>query len=361
MITPKGIPFVFKGVTDVSDCVTSEECIKKAGLDWEVAKCNIFASMATPRKEMDDEIESSDNSFFKGGLEFKECSGVYATYRTDKNIPLGIVKDRYTEVQNNEAFRFFDNAIGKDKAIWQTAGCFGNGERVFISAKLPDDILVKGDKVDNYLVFTTSHNGTSGIKILFTPIRLVCQNMLNAAIKGSSNYISFRHTKSVHNNINSADEILGISKIITKKLSEEFNYMTTIKLTDNDVANLFANVILSEDEKSRLINTGHTIQQLILKQWSCLNDTEISTRKANILSDIYTYYFTGIGQEEHLGTAWGAYNAVTGYYSNIDKIEGAKRMDALLYGSKGEKIKETSDLLLDRNLYQQSKERFYAA
>lgn len=347
----KGIPFKYKGTTDVSDCVTSEDCIKKAGLDWDVAKCELVAKMPLPFKEMNDEKYLSDDAFFKGDSMYRNCPNAYATYRTDLNVPLGIVKERYTEVQNKEAFRFFDDAIGKDKAIWQTAGFFGNGERIFVSAKLPDGINVKGDNVDNYLVFTTSHDGSTGIKILFTPIRVICENTLNAAIRNASSYVSFRHTKSVYDNINAASEILGISKEITKTLSDEFNYMTTIKMTDDDVAMLFANVILTENEKNNLINTGHNVQQLILKQWGALNDSEISTRKANIISDMYNYYFSGPGQKEYLGTAWGAYNAVTGYYSNVDKVEGIKRMDALLYGSKGEKIKETSDLLLNRNLY----------
>ena len=101
-----------------------------------------------------------------------------------------------------DAFSFFNNAIGRDKAIWQTAGFFGNGERIFVSAKLPDSIYVNGqDPVDNYLVFTTSHDGSSGVKILFTPIRVICENTLNAAIKNATNYVSFRHTASVHKNI----------------------------------------------------------------------------------------------------------------------------------------------------------------
>ena len=38
-----------------------------------------------------------------------------------------VVKSKYTIVQNNDAFNFFDGAIGKNSAIWQTAGFWGNG------------------------------------------------------------------------------------------------------------------------------------------------------------------------------------------------------------------------------------------
>ena len=60
--------------------------------------------------------------------------------------------------------------------------------------------------------------------------------------------------------------------------------------------------------------------------------TGISMRKANIFAKMYDYYLNGVGQNEILGTAWGAYNAVTGYYSNVANLNGAKRMDSLLYG-----------------------------
>ena len=44
------------------------------------------------------------------------------------------------------------------------------------------------------------------------------------------------------------------------------------------------------------------------------------------------YYFDGIGQQHIAGTAWGAYNAVTGFYSNVANLEGEKRVDSLLWG-----------------------------
>ena len=44
---------------------------------------------------------------------YRKCDNAFDTYRTDYNIPLGVVKSKYTIVQNNDAFNFFDDAIGK--------------------------------------------------------------------------------------------------------------------------------------------------------------------------------------------------------------------------------------------------------
>lgn len=337
----KGAPFRYRGAVNVENCKTVAEVMSAAGLDWNVAKCELVAKMPTH-----DIYAKEKDTFIMGDSMYKICPNAFATYRTDYNIPLGIVKERYTPVQNVEAFTFFDGAIGKDKAIWQTAGFFGMGERIFVSAKLPKNILVNGDPVENYLVFTTSHDGSSGVKILFTPIRVVCQNTLNAAIATSTNYVSFRHTKSVHGNLDIAAEILGICETRIVALQEQFNIMRKIQINDDKAQQIFANVILTEDEQFRIKQTGHTIGQIITRDWRAINDSQVSMKKVNTLSEINNYYFAGIGQKEILGTAWGVYNAITGYYSNIDNSEGTKRMDSLLYGDKSRKIELAGNLVL---------------
>lgn len=337
----KGVPFRYKGAINVEDCRTSEDVMRKAQLDWNVAKCELIAKMPGLIEDID-----KSSGFMKGGDYYEICPNAFATYRTDHNIPLGLVKDRYTIVQNTEAFSFFDKAIGKDKAIWQTAGFFGNGERVFVSAKLPDNILVNGDPVENYLVFTTSHDGSCGVKILFTPIRVICENTLNAAIHQASNYVSFRHTNSVHANINIADEILGICKNTTFDLNDKYNMMYKTSMSDEQAQQVFANIIFTDKEIANITLTGHTVQQIIMRDWRAIQDSEISTKKVNAICEMNNYYFTGIGQRQILGTAWGVMNAVSGFYSNVDNAVGTKRMDSLLFGDKSRKIERANNLVL---------------
>lgn len=338
----KGAPFRFKGAINVENCSTAESVMLNAGLDWEVKKCKLVAEMPM---FVPDNFEGE--GFSHGNSLYRECPNAYATYRTDYNIPLGIVKDRYTPVQNKDAFSFFNNAIGKNKAIWQTAGFFGRGERIFVSAKLPNTILVDGDPVENYIVFTTSHDGTSGIKILFTPIRVICENTLNAAIQMSDKFVSFRHTKSVHSKIDIAAELLGICNTKCSDMAMYFNTMKKIKCDDNKAQQIFSDVILTEDEHLNIVNTGHTIGQIINRNWQAIEDSKISMKKVNILCEINNYYFSGVGQKEILGTGWGVYNAITGYYSNVDNSEGIKRMDSLLYGDKSRKIELAGNLILN--------------
>lgn len=336
----KGAPFRYIGAVNVEECKTAADVMSAAELDWKVAKCELVAKMPLHTDKPE------NGGFVFGSNNYVDCPNAYAIYRTDYNIPLGIVKERYTPVQNIDAFTFFDGAIGKDKAIWQTAGFFGSGERIFVSAKLPKNILVDGDPVENYLVFTNSHDGSSGVKILFTPIRVVCQNTLNAAIAASSNFISFRHTKSVHQKIDVAAEILGICDSQIQFLNEQYNFMKKIQMNDTQAQEIFANVILTEDEQFRVKQTGHTIGQIVTRDWRAIQDSQISMKKVNTIAEMNNYYFSGVGQREILGTAWGVYGAITGYYANVDNSEGTKRMDSLLYGDKSRKIELAGNLLI---------------
>ena len=112
-----------------------------------------------------------------------------------------------------------------------------------------------------------------------------------------------------------------------------------------DVNEYFIDLILSETEKQSVLDTGHTFEQLIAKNYYAIDDTNISMKKVNVLHNMREYYELGPGQRQYLGTGWGAYNAVTGYYSNVDNAEGIKRFDKLIFGSQSIKIQTAGNLI----------------
>ena len=348
MFSVKGKPWEGRGAVNVEDCQTAREVITKARLNFEVAKCEVIAKM--PIRDYSDEAldrfkESEDGALIYGNNVYREVPNSFATYRTDYNIPLGNVKSKYTVVQNIDAFNFFDKAIGRDKAIWQTAGVFGNGERIFVSAKLPDNILVNGsDPVETYLVFTNAHDGSSGVKILFTPIRVVCQNTLNAAIRGATNIITFRHTQSVHQKLDVADEILGISHKFAENFKIECERLTVIKMSDKGVMKYICQLFMTEQEILKATQLKIDYNMVIDRNWMAVKELGISSRKLNMITDTWLYYHIGPGQQQYMGTAWGAANAVSGYLSNVDtSVSDNKRFDSLVYGDKAKKIQKAFD------------------
>jgi len=328
----KGLPWRSGIGKDVSKCTTAQEAIEAAGLNFNVQKCNLVAKMPFNIKGNND-VNNKDSFAYKGNI-YRDCDNAYATYRTDYNIPLGIVKDKYEVVQNRDAFAFFNDAIGKDKAVWDTAGYFGHGHKIFISAKLPTETIVGKDKIDNYLVFGSSHDGSTSINILFTPIRVICTNMLNSALKGADAYIRIKHTVGAKEKLESGAQILRIACEYAKNTEQLYNSLLCIGMSDEAVMKYIANTQLTNKEIEDLnaYDSKRGYERLLLNDYTIKEVTNISSRKINTINKIFSYYHDGIGQHDIRNTAWGAYNAITGYYSNVVDMSGEKRVDSLLYG-----------------------------
>lgn len=329
--TVNGAPWAIG--TDVSDCKSSAEVMHKAGLDFIVDKCELMACMPFG-KNRNNIVNPLAGEFARDGKIYRELVGHYATYRADNSEPLGLVKDKYQVVQNSEAFKFFDDAIGEGKARWDHAGILDGGRMIYVSAKLPIETRVGNDLIDNYLVFRNSHDGTTSVDIMFTPIRVFCTNKLNSALKSADSYIKLRHTQSVKEQLRKGAYILNIAFKHAETVQEFYNSLLKVKMTDKEVMEYLANLQLTEKERELLLDydkeSGY--KKLILKDYRTLEVTGISQRKANQISSMFEYYCDGIGQKNIAGTVWGAYNAVTGFYCNVANLEGEKRTFSLLYG-----------------------------
>lgn len=198
---------------------TSAEALKFAGLDYTVEKW--------PMNAFDPNNSGSGN---------RPVPDKFATVRTDNYNVLGVVGKDYEVVQNVDAFSFFDSIVGGDGMQYETAGALGKGERIFITAKLPGHIRVgKDDLIEQYLFLTTSHDGFGSITAAFTPIRVVCNNTLNAAMRRNTNAVKIRHTASAKDRLAEAHKLMGISSVLGSKLSDIFNQWAKVRITDKEV------------------------------------------------------------------------------------------------------------------------------
>ena len=279
------------------EAMTSEEAIKLGGLDFDVELVPIFVGThqidldSTPDYNSVIRHGKGKNVIFFGSKEIKTN---FATMRTDTKDVFGIVGSRYEVIQNIEAFDFFDDIIGQGHAQYETVGALGNGERIFITAKLPTTIKVGKDDIDKYLLFTKAHDGSGAIQVMFTPIRVVCNNTLSMAIGASSNKVNIRHTRNARQKLEITANLLGI----VEKQSNKFS----------DIFNTFANERLSDVK----------IKEVIKQSFGFTEDEDglFSTKAANIMNNVLEYHEIGVGQENIKGTKWGVLNAVTGYQQN---------------------------------------------
>jgi phage/plasmid-like protein (TIGR03299 family) len=280
--------------------MTSEEAIKLANLDYEVAKTSIHAKI----------IKETDN-----WAEFKDR---FATYRTDTNQPLGIVGGRYEIVQNREAFGFFDAIIDKGEAIFETAGVLDNGKRIFVTAKLPEDMLVGGEECKKYIILTNSHDGSSSIVAGFTTVRIVCNNTLQAALKGLSNRVLIEHRTGARERLSEAHKVMGIGSIYMDEVNKAFNQMAATSISDENLK-LYITDVMKPEYKI---------------------DDEFSTMLKNQINSIYEFALSHPTQitNEARGTVWGAYNCISGHDNYLKRYFSQEvKFKSQLLGGNGEK------------------------
>jgi phage/plasmid-like protein (TIGR03299 family) len=303
--------------TIVDHAMTSQEAIELANLDFDVKQTSIHARIVNE----------------EGIALYSPYDERVANYRTDTNEVLGLVGSRYEIIQNKEAFGFFDSIIDKGEAIFQTAGALGKGERIFITAKLPQDMLVGGEQCEKYIILSNSHNGSSAIVAGFTTIRIVCNNTLQAALGSLSNKVSIIHRKGAKNQLEQAHTLMGITSKYMLEVEDIFNQMAKTPIGDIKLKEYITDVM-----KPTYVGFDA--------------DKKDSTRFKNQVNDIYEFALGHPTQttDAARGTLWGAYNSISGYYNYIKPYKTQEdKFKTQLYGTGSNSINkafEKAQLLL---------------
>lgn len=297
----------------VEDYPTSEEAIKFAGLDFEVEKQKLFTA--------DEEVKN-----------------FFATVRTDTKQILGVVGSRYEVVQNKTAFTFFDSLVSDDTGIkYETAGALGNGERIFITAKMPNVIRIgRKDDIEEYIFLTTSHDGSGSIMAAFTPVRIVCNNTLNMALQNHSNAVFIKHTANADTKLQQAARIISIAHNTSDILENLFNKWAKVRVNDAELLKLIQLAMSPNKEVFQAVATDDS-------------SYEFSKQFDEICGNVYEYAMCSPTQqmETTAGTLFGAYNAITGYYQNVNSYKtDDSKLNSILFGTGLDRTKKAFEICL---------------
>lgn len=289
--------------------LTTEEAIEMACLDYEVKKAPLYALIG-------------EKSAYK-------MENRYTTYRTDNNAIFDAnVTDQYHILQNREAFNFFDDVLRNDNGYSiSTAGSLGVGERVFITAKVDNNIVVgKDDEIERFLLLTHGHDGKQQITVMITPIRVVCNNTLSMALAGKGvqgNKITIRHTENAKDRMRTAAQIFKLVTEQTEAMSELYNHLAAQPFSDKQLHKFVVDVMLPP---------AYIGDRQIGKE-------EFSTRFTNIIDSVMNYALGNPTQQTETtrGTKFGAYNAITGFYQNVYSHKSQESKFDSIFGGTAEK------------------------
>lgn len=255
--------------TIIEDAPCSDEAIKIACLDWEVKQKPSFV-----------EID---------GLHVP--TGHIINYRDSDNSILGIVKDQYKVVQNREAFEFTDALIDSGEVRYETAGSLAGGKVVWMLARMPE-VSVLGDKVEPYMLFSNSHDGSSAVRCTMTNVRVVCQNTLNLALENARRSWSFVHKGDIKSKLEEARHSLSSAK----KYQEEFNRKAEMLV--------------------KKTYTNAEVKAIMDKLFPIPEDDKTTLRKLNNMEYLRENFIQAMHQDDirqFEGTAWGIIQATSDF------------------------------------------------
>lgn len=271
-----------------------------------------------------------------------KAPGAFLTVRTDldKTDPrrvLGVVGSAYDPIQNVTAFGIADALAGEGGARFETAGSLYNGKKVWMLAVLPARMTVKDDQLDQYLLISNSHDGSSALEILPTTIRVVCNNTLTAALARQKNRITIRHTSNHAEQIEQAKYVLSQADSTFAKTARLFNSMAEQKI-DARFASAFLQAMFPDPADPDASNTR-------------------AAKTREHIRHLYNGYQPGADQDATKGTAYGLLNATTDYISHARTVrttdnaptKAEARMSSVIYGS-GAQLRDRATGLLARAL-----------
>jgi len=267
--------------TVVPENIPWAQAIKLAGLDWEVGLSPLFAVLDSGKRV---------------------STSAYGVVRGQDDRVLGVVGDRYTPIQNAEAFGVFERLFG-DEARLHTAGSLKGGQVIWGLAELKETEIA-GDRYRRFLLVTTAHDGSGALLAIPTNTRVVCWNTLSAAKAVGRKEVGFkvRHTQSAPTALAAKTDELGVALGIFDDFAIRAARLADITVTDGDLVDLCR-------------------EFTVCKPYRDLGTAEFITQGP--AADILQLSYLGTGNAAYGGTLYGLLQGVTEYVDHHSR--GARR------------------------------------
>lgn len=221
--------------------------------------------------------------------------GAFQVYRElDGDLrAMGVVSEQYPIVQPPEVAEFLQSVADVSGSVFETAGALRDGRDIFMTMKMPEGITIGGtDEVDLYLAGMQNYSGQAKLKIITTPVRVVCANTERAALRNTRSEYTFRHSPSLAGKLQEAREALKINFDWTSQFQAEAESMINTTMTNRQFDELVKAMWPEKFDKP-------------LDDWR-----KPEHEQWNSLASLFRSADT---QENVRGTVWGGYNSIVEY------------------------------------------------
>lgn len=175
-------------------CPTTEEALREGGLLWDVEKQPIYRQTADGR--------------------FEVIPEQFESVRRDRDGHLGVVGNKYSPIQNVQAFSFIDTLLQDRVARWETAISLRDGRLVcgVLSLNETGVEIRKGDTLYPFLFVVNTHDGSGSAKVFPSFVRGVCANTVRLALqrRDKGYTVNIRHSGTIANKVAEAQRITAL-------------------------------------------------------------------------------------------------------------------------------------------------------
>lgn len=285
--------------TPVGHLMTVDEALDAAHMrNWNVRKLPLVANLA---EDGDDAI----SALAKGNIVVPDR---YVVVRdnpvTKATQPLGVVGNRWTPFANEATTPLLSGLVEEGGAHIETIGALREGRDTFVTMKLPAHMTFTSpitgveDVTDLYIIILNNHNGEAPLRALISPVRVVCANTQRVAEGTARSTISLRHTGNPQSRLAEVREMLGLSFAFRDTFVAQCE-----RLIEREVSNVVVMDVISDVFG---VNAATTERQ---------RDSRTETAKV-----VMANYLNSPTVAPFLGTAFGAYNAVTEYIDHLSPV-----------------------------------------
>ena len=270
---------------------TAKEAIEAAGLNWRVEKRDLYHNDARKVEE------------------------AKAIVREDNGQVLGIVGNRYTPIQNADAFAPLDEFVDSGDVLYKSANTYKGGRVVSMDLSLTREALHTvrvGDDIETVIRVVTSHDGSEKFSARLLMNRLVCKNGM---VRPNTCYaFNVKHTATAETRIANGMELINVARVFGKEMAENARKMALT--TMSSAAN--------REYVNRVLRIG--------------KEDETHTKTDNKREAILALGVRGIGNNGR--SLWDTYNGVTEYADHHINVRGENdRLTSSVLGA-GLQLKE---------------------
>jgi len=253
----------------------------------------------------------------------------------------GFAGGKYEITQNVDLARIM-NPLAE---VWplETMGAINNGKTVFMTFNT-GGVEIEGDPINGYFMLVDVKDGGTSTKLVYTPVRVVCQNTLISGLRQATVSISIQHTPGAQAQLEARVNLIAKAREAIDETTAVFRKLATARITPNQAELMFDNVYplprLPEDAALENYSVEDLGALLFKGVKDSMYDYNYYTERAKTLRAGAMTLYEKLNDEYPAlaSTPWHAYNAVV---ESADFRDGGKAPEfSALFGPRAKEKKD---------------------